>query len=78
MGRPSQGMRDGYTPIRITIPPELDAALESLVKLTGTSKRSLIRRALYAGLAPYGLVHPELAEALPATRHSGVHGKAVQ
>ena len=63
----------GYVEIRTTIPPELDEVINSLVAVSGgVSKATFVRQALLAGLAPYGLIRPEIAEALTAvSTHRG-------
>lgn len=71
MARPSQGITRGVR-IGLMVPPEVDAAITSLVALSGgTSKATFVRQALLAGLQPYGLVYPEVAAALATTKQSG-------
>lgn len=45
--------------VEIALPPTLDDSLNTLVALSGVSKRSLIRDALVAYLGPKGVLSPE-------------------
>jgi hypothetical protein len=54
-----------YVEVRVTVPRDLPAVVESLAALSGMSQAPFLRHALFAGLAPYALVSPELAAALP-------------
>jgi hypothetical protein len=71
MARPTQGITSGVR-IETMVPSEVDAAIKSLVALSGgTSKATFVRQALLAGLEPYGLVHSDVAAALATTKQSG-------
>lgn len=71
MARPSQGITRGVR-IETRVPHEVNAAIDSLVALSGgTSKATFVRQALLAGLRPYGLVYPEVAAALAPTKQAG-------
>ena len=71
MARPSQGITQGVR-IETMVPVEVSAAIDSLVALSGgTSKATFTRRALLAGLQPYGLVYPEVTAALATTKQAG-------
>lgn len=70
MARPSQGIRDGVR-IKVYIPRDVDAAINSLVAMSGgVSKATFLRQALFAGLEPYSLLTlaPEVAAALAVTK----------
>lgn len=70
MARPSQGVSDGVV-VRATVPREVDAAINSLVAVSGgVSKSTFIRQALLAGLHHYAIVSPEMANALAVTKQS--------
>lgn len=70
MARPSQGIAQGVV-VRATIPTEVDAAINSLVAMSGgISKSTFIRQALLAGLQPYAITSPEIAGALAVTKQS--------
>jgi hypothetical protein len=71
MARQSQGIKTGVR-IGLTVPSEVDAAIETLVAMSGgTSKATFVRQALLAGLEPYDLVHPDVAATLVTTKQSG-------
>lgn len=53
--------------VRASVPAELAAAIDSLVGMTGTSKATFMRQVIFAGLAPYALLSPDLAASLPAS-----------
>jgi hypothetical protein len=68
MARPKAYAEGSTVKVGTQIPTEVDAAIDSLVALSGgISKATFIRQALLAGLQPYALVSPELADALAAT-----------
>ncbi|SDK71597.1 hypothetical protein SAMN05216282_11143 [Cryobacterium psychrotolerans] len=72
MARPSQGITQGVR-IETMVPREVNAAIESLVAMSGgTSKATFVRQALLAGLQPYGLVYPEVAAAFATTKQAGL------
>lgn len=57
--------------IGLTIPAEVDDAINALVAMSGgVSKATFVRQALLAGLHPYGLVSPDIAKALAATSYN--------
>jgi len=65
-GRPKV-LPDDMVPVQTTVPREINAAINALVQMTGTSKTTVLRDALYAGLAlRTGMPIPSL----PATKQS--------
>ncbi|NRD08412.1 ribbon-helix-helix domain-containing protein [Rathayibacter agropyri] len=61
-GRPPKN----YVPLRSSIPPEMDEALDAFVAATGLAKASLIRSALAEKLVELNLLpsHPSIPLAL--------------
>lgn len=67
-GRP-RAVQDAVR-IGLTIPRDVDAAIDTLVAASGgVSKATFVRQALLAGLTPYGLVSAEMAAALTPTTY---------
>lgn len=58
----------GGVVVKAQVPAEVDAAIDGLVAASGgVSKATFVRQALLAGLQPYALFSPDLAQALAAT-----------
>lgn len=65
-----------YLRLEISVPPEVDSALNSLAAMTGVSKATVARDALVAGLAPYNLIPEHVAAGMPATLSAGPRSTA--
>ena len=56
--------------VKAEIAPEVAAAVDTLVRLSGTSRATFLREALYAGLAAkYDIIPAELASDLTPTHY---------
>lgn len=53
--------------MKAQVPGETAAAIDLLVKITGTNQASVLRGLIHAGLEPYALISPEVAAVLTTT-----------
>lgn len=60
----------------IPVPRELNSALKTLASMSGVSKTTMARQMLVAGLAPFGLLPPEVIDQMPVTLPAGPHSYA--
>ncbi|WP_336629667.1 MULTISPECIES: CopG family transcriptional regulator [unclassified Microbacterium] len=65
-----------YLRLEISVPPEVDSALESLATMSGVSKATVAREALVTGLAPYDLIPAHVVAAMPTTLSAGPRSTA--
>ena len=62
----------GYeSELRTTLPKEVGAALDPMVRLGGVSKATIVRVALVDHLTKLGVLFPEVADTLQATATRG-------
>ena len=71
MGRRGPQPGPNTVPLETTVTPQIDAALNQLVELSGVSKATIVRNALHSFLSNLGVVYPELTTSLAPTPTAG-------